>query len=74
MRTDGHNTFLYGHPTRRGDPQDVDFGVEVVRTRDRKFEFKKLSPEDNTVASHSFHSDVVRCFALEILWARSPSG
>jgi effector-binding domain-containing protein len=31
LRTDGHNIFLYGHPTRRGDPMDVDFGVEVVR-------------------------------------------
>jgi GyrI-like small molecule binding protein len=31
LRTDGHNIFLY-HPTaRRGDPMDVDFGVEVVR-------------------------------------------
>jgi effector-binding domain-containing protein len=32
LRTDGHNIFLYGHPTKRGDPMDVDFGVEVVRT------------------------------------------
>jgi effector-binding domain-containing protein len=31
LRTDGHNVFLYHHPARRGDPMDVDFGVEVVR-------------------------------------------
>ncbi|MBV8365323.1 MAG: GyrI-like domain-containing protein [Candidatus Eremiobacteraeota bacterium] len=32
LRTDGHNIFLYHHPARRGDPMDVDFGVEVVRS------------------------------------------
>jgi effector-binding domain-containing protein len=26
----GHNVFLYHHPPRRGDPLDVDFGVEVA--------------------------------------------
>ena len=26
----GHNLFLYHHPVRRGDPMDVDFGVEVA--------------------------------------------
>jgi effector-binding domain-containing protein len=31
LRTDGQNIFLYHHPARRGDPMDVDFGVEVVR-------------------------------------------
>ena len=31
LQTDGHNIFLYHHPARRGDPMDVDFGVEVVR-------------------------------------------
>lgn len=31
LRTDGHNVFLYHHPSRRSDPMDVDFGVEVVR-------------------------------------------
>jgi effector-binding domain-containing protein len=31
LRTDGHNIFLYHHPGRRGDPMNVDFGVEVVR-------------------------------------------
>jgi effector-binding domain-containing protein len=31
LRTDGHNVFLYHHPTRPGLPMDVDFGVEVTR-------------------------------------------
>ena len=31
LRTDGHNVFLYHHPSRRDMPMDVDFGVEVVR-------------------------------------------
>ena len=30
LRTDGHNIFVYHHPARRGEPMDVDFGVEVV--------------------------------------------
>jgi effector-binding domain-containing protein len=32
LRTDGHNVFLYHHPARRGDPMNVDFGVEVSRS------------------------------------------
>lgn len=31
LRTDGHNVFLYHHPSRRDLPMDIDFGVEVVR-------------------------------------------
>ena len=31
LRIDGHNVFLYHHPSRRDLPMDVDFGVEVVR-------------------------------------------
>ena len=31
LRTDGHNVFLYDHPSRRDDPMDAHFGVEVVR-------------------------------------------
>jgi effector-binding domain-containing protein len=30
--TDGHNVFLYHHPTRSGAPIQCDFGVEVTRT------------------------------------------
>jgi effector-binding domain-containing protein len=31
LRTDGHNIFLYHHPSSRNEPMDVDFGVEVTR-------------------------------------------
>ena len=31
LRTDGHNVFLYHHPSSRDAPMDVDFGVEVIR-------------------------------------------
>ncbi|HEY7190466.1 MAG TPA: GyrI-like domain-containing protein [Vicinamibacterales bacterium] len=30
--TDGHNIFLYHHPTQQGAPILCDFGVEVTRT------------------------------------------
>lgn len=30
--TDGHNVFLYRHPTKPGAPIQCDFGVEVTRT------------------------------------------
>lgn len=30
--TDGHNIFLYHHPTQPGAPIQCDFGVEVTRT------------------------------------------
>jgi effector-binding domain-containing protein len=32
LRTDGHNIFLYHHPTKPGSPIVCDFGVEVTRT------------------------------------------
>src|SRR5579885_3664559 len=32
LRTDGHNVFLYHHPSSRDLPMDVDFGVEVVQS------------------------------------------
>ena len=32
LRTDGHNIFLYHHPTQQGAPILCDFGVEVTRT------------------------------------------
>jgi len=31
LRTDGHNIFLYHHPTRPGAPLACNFGVEVTR-------------------------------------------
>lgn len=32
LRTDGHNVFLYHHPTQPGAAMVCDFGVEVTRT------------------------------------------
>jgi effector-binding domain-containing protein len=32
LRTDGHNIFLYHHPTQRDAPILCEFGVEVTRT------------------------------------------
>jgi len=32
LRTDGHNIFLYHHPSQPGAPIQCDFGVEVTRT------------------------------------------
>ena len=32
LRTDGHNVFLYHHPTQPSAPISCDFGVEVTRT------------------------------------------
>jgi effector-binding domain-containing protein len=34
LRTDGHNIFLYHHPTQAGAPILCDFGVEVTHTFD----------------------------------------
>src|SRR5690349_16272090 len=34
LRTDGHNVFLYHHPSEPGAPLLCDFGVEVTRTFD----------------------------------------
>lgn len=31
LRSNGHNIFLYHHPSRRDAPMTVDFGVEVTR-------------------------------------------
>jgi effector-binding domain-containing protein len=31
LRADGHNIFVYHHPTTPGGPMRVDFGVEVAR-------------------------------------------
>src|SRR5437762_2769774 len=31
LRTDGHNIFVYHHPSRDRDPMNADFGVEVTR-------------------------------------------
>jgi effector-binding domain-containing protein len=38
LRTDGHNIFLYHHPSQPGAPLQCDFGVEVTRTFERSGE------------------------------------
>src|SRR5579871_4036137 len=35
LRTDGHNVFVYHHPTQPGAPLLCDFGVEVTQTFER---------------------------------------
>ena len=51
LRTDGHNIFLYHHPARRGDPMDVDFGVEVVREFPPSGEVKPVNTPAGEVAT-----------------------
>jgi len=51
LRSDGHNIFLYGHPTRRGDPMVVDFGVEVVREFEPSGEIKPVWTPAGEVAT-----------------------
>ena len=51
LRTDGHNIFLYGHPKRRGDPMDVDFGVEVVRAFEREGEVGPVETPAGEIAT-----------------------
>src|SRR5438874_4935435 len=51
LRTDGHNIFLYHHPARRGDPMDVDFGVEVVREFSPSGEVKPVNTPAGEVAA-----------------------
>src|SRR5580700_654710 len=38
LRTDGHNIFLYHHPTQPGAPILCDFGVERDARRDQKMD------------------------------------
>ena len=38
LRTDGHNVFLYHHPSSRESPMNVDFGVQVIRPFERSGE------------------------------------
>lgn len=51
LRTDGHNVFLYHHPAQRGDPMDVDFGVEVVREFGPLGEIKPVKTPAGEVAT-----------------------
>src|SRR5438445_6526822 len=51
LRTDGHNIFLYHHPARRGDPMEVDFGVDVVREFPPSGEVKPVNTPAGEVAA-----------------------
>ena len=51
LRTDGHNIFLYHHPTNRHLPMDVDFGVEVVRPFESLEEVAFIETPSGKVAS-----------------------
>src|SRR5215467_4446925 len=52
--TDGHNIFLYHHPTQPGAPILCDFGVEVTRTFERAGEvYATETPEgEAAIAVH----------------------
>jgi effector-binding domain-containing protein len=54
LRTDGHNIFLYHHPTQPGASILCDFGVEVTRTFETEGEvFATETPEgEAAVAVH----------------------
>jgi effector-binding domain-containing protein len=51
IRTDGHNIFVYHHPTRPGEPMEVDFGVEVVRDFEAEGEVRFTHTPGGQVAS-----------------------
>jgi effector-binding domain-containing protein len=51
LRTDGHNIFLYHHPTRQGGPMEVDFGVEVSRAFEGEGEVAFIRTPAGHVAS-----------------------
>src|SRR5262249_6790341 len=44
LRADGHNIFLYQHPTQPGAPIVCDFGVEVTRTFETAGEVRDRNP------------------------------
>jgi len=54
LRTDGHNVFVYHHPTRPGGPIVCDFGVEVTRAFETAGEvYAATTPEgEAAVAIH----------------------
>jgi effector-binding domain-containing protein len=51
LRSDGHNVFLYHHPTARQLSMDVDFGVEVVREFEEAGEVRLVETPGGRVAS-----------------------
>jgi effector-binding domain-containing protein len=51
LRTDGPNVFVYHAPAERGDPMDVDFGVQVVRPFDGSGEVRSIETPPGPAAS-----------------------
>ena len=56
LRTDGHNIFLYHHPSHRDAPMDVDFGVEVTRRFEPIGEVHPVETPAGEIAV-TFHTD-----------------
>jgi effector-binding domain-containing protein len=50
LRSDGHNVFLYHHPSQRGAPMEVDFGVEVTRRFEPSGEVRPVETPAGEVA------------------------
>jgi len=55
LRNNGHNVFLYHHPTRRDQPMDVDFGVEVSRAFQSAGEVYATETPAGTVVAAAVH-------------------
>ena len=51
LRTDGHNVFLYHHPSTRDAPMEVDFGVEVTRDFEPSGEVRPVETPAGEVAT-----------------------
>jgi effector-binding domain-containing protein len=50
LHTDGHNVFLYHHPSARDLPVQVDFGVEVTRAFEPADEVRPVETPGGEVA------------------------
>ncbi|MES1200318.1 MAG: GyrI-like domain-containing protein [Pseudomonadota bacterium] len=48
--TDGHNLFLYHHAAARGDPMEIDFGVQVTRSFPHESEVRCVDTPAGEVA------------------------
>jgi effector-binding domain-containing protein len=51
LRSDGHNVFLYHHPASRGEPMDIDFGVQVTRSFTKEGEVSVTATPAGKVAT-----------------------
>lgn len=51
LRDEGHNVFVYHHPSIRNAPMEVDFGVEVTRAFEAAGEVRPASTPAGRVAA-----------------------